>query len=141
MSVFQEKLINPTLQADALHRVDGVLSIRHPAFPTKSLIRLGSSDGSAESPGLDYSVIHAICAVIAGNSWDGYFTKAEDIYNGEAAARGPRVPRDQIIPPGRYFFHVPSYPDGRYPVVPTFRAWQFPHDNIPALWNTLPLQA
>ncbi len=137
----REKLRNPTLQAGALHAVQGELSILHPAFPTILLIRLDSSDGSAESPGLDYSMVHTICAVIAGNSWDGYLTKADDIHGGEAAARGPRVPDDQIIPPGRYFFHVPSYPDGRYPVVPTFRAWEFPHENLPAPWNTLPLQA
>jgi hypothetical protein len=35
-----------------------------------------------------------------------------------------------------YFFHVDSEPNPEpYPVVPNFRAWVFPHDGLPYLWD------
>jgi hypothetical protein len=36
-----------------------------------------------------------------------------------------------------YFFHVDSseLTSNPYPVVPNFRAWGFPHENLPLLWH------
>jgi hypothetical protein len=46
-----------------------------------------------------------------------------------------------LIPAGVYFFHVDSseLTSDPYPIVPNFRAWVFPHDNLPPMWHDVAL--
>ncbi|KAF4430855.1 hypothetical protein CFRS1_v009596 [Colletotrichum fructicola] len=39
-----------------------------------------------------------------------------------------------LLQPGEYFFIVNSDPAYRYPVVPSFRDWRFPHGQLPDTW-------
>merc|ERR1711881_641030 len=47
---------------------------------------------------------------------------------------------DRLLPPGQYYFHVPSPTDQplpyKYPVYPNFQNWSFPHQTIPQDWKT-----
>jgi hypothetical protein len=46
-----------------------------------------------------------------------------------------------LIPAGVYIFHVDSseLTSDPYPIVPNFRAWVFPHDNLPPMWHDVAL--
>lgn len=131
------------------------ITFRHPAYPSfkNVLLRLPALDHP--SGGIHHETARIACAVIAGNRWDGYFTEAID---------GPRVDIQShgLLRNSDYFFHVPSPalsrckasffcflggiivthldPEAsdpecfRYPIVPCFREWQFPHRDLPSSW-------
>lgn len=45
-----------------------------------------------------------------------------------------RVDDADVLDGRNYFFHVPNISQP-YPVYPTFRDWNFPHDNLPHDWH------
>jgi len=105
--------------------------IRHPHYPDSSNILLNLFAPDHPDGGLQYNYVLVICGIIAGNRWDGWFTKSKD---------GPPLKKqsDEILPKGEYFFHLePSSSDSPYPIVPSFREWVFPHNNLPFSWTTL----
>lgn len=66
--------------------------------------------------------------MIAGNRWDGFFTNDID---GTAL----QFAHGDIIPTGEYYFRIEgSTPEDPYPIIPTFREWPFPHNNLPPSW-------
>lgn len=85
--------------------------------------------------GLQYDFLMVACGIIANNRWDGWLTETVD---------GPRLsfhPND-ILTNEVYYFHLPnSSRENPYPVVPTFRDWKFPHNNLPPSWAALPRRA
>ncbi|KAI9770815.1 MAG: hypothetical protein M1839_003041 [Geoglossum umbratile] len=62
--------------------------------------------------------------------WEGFLT---EIRTGGAAQVGP----DGILRGKNYYFRVSEdAADEKYPVVPSFAHWRFPHDNLPESWTS-----
>lgn len=101
--------------------------LRHYPTPSNLLLDLHAPDGPDGA--LDYAVAHTACGVIAGNRWDGYFS--HDV----GAQERLQFEQGDILPAGEYFFHLDGFSmEDPYATFPTFRAWTFPHSNIPPLW-------
>lgn len=105
------------------------IHIRHPHYPDQNnvLIRLYAPDHP--EGGLQYDFVMVVCGIVTGNRWDGWLTESKN---------GPRVEKepDEILEKGNYFFHLrPSNTGLPYPIVPSFREWNFPHDNLPERWK------
>ncbi len=104
------------------------ICFRHPHYraPTNVLLDLLAPDGP--EGGLEYGFAHAACAVIAGNRWDGFFTH-------EVNGTPLRFAHGDIMPKREYYFHTEdSSPEDPYPIIPTFRDWSFPHNDLPPPW-------
>ncbi|KAH0541387.1 hypothetical protein FGG08_004151 [Glutinoglossum americanum] len=117
------------------------ISFRHPGYksPYDLLLKLSAFDHPLG--GLHHRTALVACGIVAGNVWNGYFTETRD---------GPRITLDddQLLTGAEYYFHVPSpsvegsaidegslvSPYYRYPVVPNFQEWPFPHHNLPPGW-------
>lgn len=83
------------------------------------------------SGGLQHEFVAVICGIITGNRWDGWFTRTRD---------GPRITMasNEILRCGKYFFHLENSSDETpYPVIPIFREWTFPHNDLPRSWASL----
>ncbi|KAI0842063.1 hypothetical protein F5Y06DRAFT_167050 [Hypoxylon sp. FL0890] len=118
-----------------LRRID----IYHPGYPgTKPLLSLHASDDG----GVDYTVAYYACCIVAGNKWsEAEGRKADrgenDAFLSRSAAPKPiAIPRDNIMRAKRYYFHVPGYPNNRWPIVPNFNQWIFPK-KMPLPWRSL----
>lgn len=101
---------------------------RHPHYraPTNLLLSLLAPDGP--DGGLEYGFAHTACAVIAGNRWEGFFTDEIDGTPLQFAC-------GDIMSKGEYYFQIEgSTLENPYPIVPTFREWSFPHNDLPSLW-------
>ena len=129
----------PQLRAEATSPVAGTvwhaidrshrILFLHPNYraPTNVLLDLLAPDGP--EGGLDFSFAHTACAIIAGNRWDGYFTKESET--------PVRYQHGDILPVGEYYFQVDGFSMADpYPISPTFREWSFPHDNLPPCWRS-----
>jgi hypothetical protein len=109
------------------------ITIKHPGYGgNNTLIALPACDGAVGASGkAHYATIHSACTIIANNRKDGWLSASQ---SGQ-----PRTSPDSegLIPAGLYFFHVKSSEPASdpYPVVPNFRAWVFPHDDLPPLWH------
>ena len=106
------------------HRV----CFRHPHYraPTNVLLDLLAPDGP--DGGLEYGFALTACAVIAGNRWDGFFTNEVD-------GTPLQFAHGDIMPKGEYYFRIKgSTPEDPYPIIPTFREWPFPHNDLPPSW-------
>ncbi|GME32278.1 hypothetical protein MMC29_000718 [Neofusicoccum parvum] len=75
---------------------------------------------------LHHETARIACAVVAANRWDGFLAA-------DAAGAPLDAGPDDILAAREYYFHVPGLP--QYPVVPSFREWRFPHDELPAVWQ------
>lgn len=105
--------------------------IRHPHYPDSSNILLNLFAPDRSDGGLQFDYVLVICGIIAGNRWDGWLT---DLKNGPRLQKHPH----EVLPKGEYFFNLElSTNDSPYPVVPSFREWVFPHNNLPPSWRTL----
>ncbi|KAF4980499.1 hypothetical protein FZEAL_3503 [Fusarium zealandicum] len=82
--------------------------------------------------GIDYTTAHTACGILAGNRWDGFFSRDR------AGDQRIEEPRDGVLRDERYFYHLPgSSPDQPYPILPRFSDWLFPHQALPPAWNIL----
>lgn len=100
----------------------------HPHYrpPTNVILVLLAPDGP--EGGLEYGFAHSACAVVAGNRWDGVFTRLD----GAPLDFAP----GNIMPRGKYFFQIEgSTLERPYPIVPSFREWSFPHEKLPSFWQ------
>ncbi|KAK4891839.1 hypothetical protein LTR49_028635, partial [Elasticomyces elasticus] len=92
-------------EGTAAEHIHKRVTIHHPGYEGDNdiLIELLAADGA--NGGLDFETMHTVCAMVAGNCWDGYFsrTKAVDASPVEADEEG-------LLAPGDYFFHVPPPP-------------------------------
>ncbi|KAI0410649.1 hypothetical protein F5X98DRAFT_359147 [Xylaria grammica] len=120
------------------------ISFRHPGYPAsaRDLLRLSATDGEP-AHGIDYNIALAACGIVACNRWrDAWFGEERDAGGGEEAQdRYRRVPRPEngILPYKEtpYYFFVGDDVGYKYPVVPSFAHWPFPHDGMPDDWRTL----
>ncbi|KAI9764044.1 MAG: hypothetical protein M1840_008920 [Geoglossum simile] len=117
------------------------IRFRHPAYdPTSDVfLRLYAFDHT--SGGIHHRTALTACGVLANNAWNGYFTETRD---GARIADGD----DDVLRARTYYFHVPDPDESsisgssnpvpyRYPIVPTFADWRFPHENLPPDWTEL----
>lgn len=133
----------PRLDNTPAQHVSKRITIRHPAYGGQNnvLISLLAADGP--QGGLNLMTAHTISGIIADNRFDGYLARESDPTSAALHV--------QILPPGEYFFHVPSntavIEPGQvtaesspsaycYPIVAFFDSWTFPHMDFPILWRT-----
>jgi HNH endonuclease len=120
---------------------------RHPGYDDSNnvLLKLFAPDpaAGASSRGLYAQYALEACGTIAGNRWDGWLSESKDPAVATIAA--PRVEPTSILQKSSYYFHLPPLQNdidiGRanaaYPIVPTFREWRFPHDQLPDSWKRI----
>ncbi|KAK5997712.1 hypothetical protein PT974_00068 [Cladobotryum mycophilum] len=79
--------------------------------------------------GVHHQTALTACRIVANNASNGYLA---------LDAKGDRRVDEieDVLTGNSYYFIVPG--DERYPIVPSFRDWQFPHQNIPSSWPQLP---
>ncbi|PVH72188.1 hypothetical protein DL98DRAFT_470762 [Cadophora sp. DSE1049] len=124
---------------------------RHPGYDDARnvLLKLFAPDASSFSSsysssgfGLHAGYALAACGVVAGNRWDGWLSEHRHRHGDES----PRITfcaadRDKMLDKYSYYFHLPDEDDddnnarSPYPIVPTFREWSFPHDQLPPSWT------
>ncbi|POS68784.1 hypothetical protein DHEL01_v212821 [Diaporthe helianthi] len=111
----------------------------HPGYkkPNNVLFRLARVDavdtgdqpaGTSNPPtlGVCHATALVACQVVANNAWSGRLALDKD---GQTLVTAPL---DHVLLLGEYYFIVDRSPV--YPIVPSFRDWQFPHDDIPTFW-------
>jgi hypothetical protein len=108
--------------------------IHHPLYDESCnvLLRLFAPD--LPDGGLHAEYVLVSCGIIAVNRWDGWLSETR-----EGAAM--QIDQTTILEKRSYYFHLPLSPDdpkSPYPIVPTFREWQFPHDQLPTSWARIP---
>ncbi|KAH8800809.1 hypothetical protein F5884DRAFT_808886 [Xylogone sp. PMI_703] len=116
-----------------------IISFRHPAYPNNNNELLSLNAYDQPGGGIHYGFAHTICAIIANNRFDGFLSTNQD-GSGRVEARW-----DSCLPYNvhGYYFHVPSpgNHDGtpsdpyRWPLVPSFLDWKYPHDHLPKYWS------
>ncbi|KAI8947903.1 hypothetical protein F4801DRAFT_488806 [Xylaria longipes] len=115
----------------------------HPAYPDPSppLLTLAAVDyvreGAQVVKGIDYDTAKAACGIIACNRFD------DDAYFALKSSQGGWArferPADGLLRAnGDFtFYFVVDSPNWRYPVVPSFDHWRFPHGELPPRWASL----
>jgi hypothetical protein len=92
---------------DALTVADGskFVNFCHPGYPSDSQIFLSlpafDRRDAVSLPGVHHGTALVACGVLAGNRWDGYFTRT---------IGGPAIEEcdDDIIVVGSYYFYLPD---------------------------------
>jgi hypothetical protein len=116
----------PSISVNPHHQI----RIRHPHYPDSSNVLLTFFAPDSRAGGIEYGVLHAACGVISGNRWNGWFTTTTD----EAILT---LTYGDILYKRDYYFHLPeSSLETPYAIVPTFREWTFPHENLHPCWRT-----
>ena len=123
---------------------------RHPAYPTSAppLLVLPAVDGGRLGVGIHYRTAIVACGVIAGNRFrDAWFgqrrtcSTRDDDHDDASPFQRCDEPLDGILRDDEYYFFVDNdnkqNHEYKYPVVPSFDHWRFPHDNIPEPWSRL----
>ncbi|KAH8672172.1 hypothetical protein BGZ61DRAFT_536831 [Ilyonectria robusta] len=89
------------------------VDIRHPKYPDSepALLRFAAIDGD-DGDGVDFEVALVACGIITGNTW----------HSGGSTY---------------YYFVDEQRPTYKYPVIPSFSHWRFPHRNLPLAWNNI----
>ncbi|KAI0435503.1 hypothetical protein F4803DRAFT_545372 [Xylaria telfairii] len=110
----------------------GVIRFCHPGYPDtfNELFRLPRYDSSPTSGnGVHYGTALVACQIVANNAFNGYLTTDQE--------GNHRVDLDlnHLLTELVYWFHIPGS-DAKYPIVPSFRDWQFPHGQVPNNWQT-----
>ncbi|KXH64532.1 hypothetical protein CSAL01_11287 [Colletotrichum salicis] len=143
-------LHRPPLAIPPIHNNnDQIAYFFHPAYaqPHDLLFTLPCLDSPAKSDdgdesdasgshhhhpkGLHHHTALLACQIIANNA----FNSGQLYFNRQGTlAVLDQVPLQGLLSPGEYFFVVDSDPMYRYPIVPSFRDWRFPHGDIPAAW-------
>ncbi|KAF2453895.1 hypothetical protein BDY21DRAFT_354445 [Lineolata rhizophorae] len=113
-----------------------VILFLHPGYspPLNVLFSLPCADRVSESGvyGVHHRTALTACQIIANNAFTGFL--AVDA-KGESRIDETIGP-DEILTGREYFFVVEG--DVRYPVVPSFRDWEFPHHRVPDFWPHIP---
>ncbi|KAF1812193.1 hypothetical protein P152DRAFT_27841, partial [Eremomyces bilateralis CBS 781.70] len=104
---------------------------RHPGYPDTNNIllvlpALDSSEGS-----IHHETARIACAIIANCTWEGFLTETR---------KGRRIAAeaDSLLTLKNYYFRIKEDPDDdpKYPIIPSFAHFQFPHDNLPPCWKS-----
>ncbi|KAF4429966.1 hypothetical protein F53441_13977 [Fusarium austroafricanum] len=85
-----------------------------------------------QSDGFDFDLALISCGIVTGNTWKtGWLATSDDL---EQFVRIER-PDDNILRSQTYYYFVGDHePTYKYPIVPSFHHWQFPHGELPDLW-------
>ncbi|KAF2460173.1 hypothetical protein BDY21DRAFT_186544 [Lineolata rhizophorae] len=103
---------------------DVTVTIRHPGYDDNCNILMLLPGLDDVDGAIDYDTALAACGIAADNNWEGFFTL-------DQAGRHRVVrPADGLLREKDCYFHVP----GIYPIVPSFRDWQFPR-SLPSPWK------
>ena len=112
------------------------ITIKHPGYQgNNTLLTLPACDG-VRGDCAHYATIHTACSIVSGNALNGWLSTSR--------AGDPTIEPDLdgLVEAGIYFFHVPigAGPEKSscivpYAICPNFRAWKFPHGQLPALWQ------
>ncbi|KAM0800626.1 hypothetical protein BDR22DRAFT_972868 [Usnea florida] len=91
------------------------------------------SDATTEV-GLHHGTALIACGIVAGNAFDGYFSK-------EKGGQKLELGQVEYLTDSTYYFNVPTTTTKFhvYPICPSFQVWAFPHDNFPDLWKEIPI--
>ncbi|KAH8748426.1 hypothetical protein F5883DRAFT_509218 [Diaporthe sp. PMI_573] len=133
-------LVRPSLTASTrIHSsATDVIKFLHPGYdaPNNILFALERVDPAPADSPTTFGVHHATalvgCQIIANNAWMGRLALDR---KGEQPA-GPHTSLDHVLTAKAYYFVIDGQP--MYPVVPSFRDWAFPHDEIPEYWPSIP---
>jgi HNH endonuclease len=132
----------PPLQPKPLFATENPpqITFHHPGYQSTRLIDLPAFDESDSHTGLHHGTALLICGIIADNTWNGWLSRTKD---GEPLGSGP----EDLLVETEYFFFVP-WPEStgighrtgpyKYPIIPTFREWPFPHQHPPPGWSFNP---
>ncbi|KAH7111094.1 hypothetical protein B0J11DRAFT_498739 [Dendryphion nanum] len=116
---------------------------RHPGYnePNNVLFKLFAPDVAQGYTGRGLYAEYALqaCGIVAGNRWDGWLSEAKD------HDHSTRIDSASILYKSSYYFHLPPLRSDidagslnlPYPIVPTFREWRFPHDQLPDSWQQM----
>lgn len=115
------------LHTTCRHRQYSALRSNTPGYSgSNTILTLSACDGTNRGGRAHCATILSACAIIANNCSGGWLSSSR------TGQQRTCPDADGLIPPGTYFFHVDVEPDSPpYPVVPNFRAWSFPHDEVP----------
>ncbi|KAJ3526774.1 hypothetical protein NM208_g4360 [Fusarium decemcellulare] len=109
---------------------------QHPAYldSASEMLALTATEGDVQD-GVDYQMALISCCTITGNTWrDGWLARKD---SKDTFTRVDR-PEDGILREPVYYFRLGQHPPNyKYPVLPSFDHWPFPHDNIPIPWSSL----
>ncbi|KAI5921042.1 hypothetical protein F4810DRAFT_679862 [Camillea tinctor] len=123
------------------------ITLRHPGYPDQSNIMLvfpaldplpilaaSSVDATTVHFGFHHETARIACAIVANCRWDGFLSEEK-----QGQAKPVSLGPDDILPARNYYFHVPPDTDilNKYPTVPSFGHFQFPHNNLPSFWTSL----
>lgn len=121
----------------------GNILFRHPGYEDKTnvLVVLFSPDKATVTDDQGTSITRQglyaqfaldVCGIIAGNRWDGSLSESKHLTSTN------KVEPNSVLMQTNYYFHLPTHDSVTpYPVVPNFRQWCFPHDNLPAAWSQI----
>ncbi|KAH7019562.1 hypothetical protein EDB80DRAFT_600943 [Ilyonectria destructans] len=118
------------------YRTQRSIVFYHPAYswPQNILVKLPQVDlldDGGQPTALHHRTALLTCQVIANNA----FLTGRLYF--DAHARFPvldEVPLDGALTRTEYYFIVNANPRYRYPVVPSFQDWRFPHESMPHCW-------
>ena len=130
------RLALSSIYSSSTHRV----TFHHPAYDSTHLFEVPAFDNPGG--GIHHGTALLLCSIIADSVWDGWLTETRNGQKLDLDAESLLTGRD-------YFFHVPrpiqedldiedSQLPYKYPVVPSFQHWRFPHDNPPPGWTFVP---
>ncbi|KAI3338115.1 hypothetical protein F4824DRAFT_461180 [Ustulina deusta] len=122
----------------------------HPAYPYPAppLLTLAAVDyvwddraGAHKVRGIEYDTAKAACGIVACNRWDdgAYFAMRCEERDQPVRWITVERPSDGLLrASGDYtYYFVVDNPSYRYPVVPSFDHWRFPHGALPPRWERL----
>ncbi|KAI0813167.1 hypothetical protein GGR55DRAFT_600166 [Xylaria sp. FL0064] len=127
------------------------VSFQHPAYPSfaNELLSLPATEYEPVC-GIDYHVALVACGIVACNKWNQawFGQKYEDgdnnsdnnnDINDDSKYRRMPFSENEVLPYKRspYYFFVNEDVTYKYPVIPSFEHWPFPHGNLPTEWCSL----
>ncbi|CAG9986406.1 unnamed protein product [Clonostachys byssicola] len=117
------------------------IAIRHPAYPATAppLLQFRAVDRTWEGKkavhAFDHDTALIACGIVTGNTWPtgfiGLKIPRRNIYLKLMATKGEVLRTHEEY---YYFVSNRTGPDYKYPVVPSFDNWRFPHYNLPKPW-------
>ncbi|KAG9235711.1 hypothetical protein BJ875DRAFT_260735 [Amylocarpus encephaloides] len=116
----------PSISVNPHHQI----RFRHPHYPDSSNVLLTLFAPDSPAGGIEFGVAHAACGVISGNRWEGWFTTTID------GAKSTLTYGDILCERDYYFYLPNSSLETPYAIVPTFREWTFPHEDLHPCWQT-----
>lgn len=147
MPRFQQPLSPPIPDGFNRHK-DTFVAFFHPAYPDLAppLLTLAAVDVARDGLiGIDFDTAKVACGIVACNRWDdgAYFAvkrrRVGEDQNHQNSTLWTKIerPADGVLRNDTTYYFIVDKPDHRYPVVPSFDHWRFPHDALPPLWAKL----